>query len=95
MVEHPAGEAKQVSRIDCKAIANPVAGRATRTDFTHNCDTLGGSSGSGLLDSQLMVVGLHHFGIGGDEPKFNRAVRVEPIVAKLRDLQLIAAGSNP
>ena len=64
-------------------------------DFTHSCDTLGGSSGSGLLDSQLMVAGLHHFGIGGDEPTYNRAVRVEPIVAKLRDLQLIAAGGNP
>lgn len=83
LIEHPGGEPKQVSRTVCKAAANPVRGNGTNTDFTHTCATLNGSSGSPVLDALMHVVGLHHFGIGDDEPTYNRAVRVEPIAQSL------------
>ncbi len=89
LIEHPAGEAKQVSQDDCQVKSNPVAGRGQGTDVTHSCDTLGGSSGSAVLSNDLEVVGLHHLGIGGDQLQYNRAVRIEPIVARLKELGLI------
>ncbi len=79
VIQHPGGEPKQISREGCSAVSNPVAGNAADSDFTHGCDTLGGSSGSPMLDASFRVVGLHHFGKGGDQPLHNRAVRIEPI----------------
>lgn len=83
VIQHPGGEPKQISRDGCSAVSNPVAGNAADTDFTHECDTLGGSSGSPMLDAAFRVVGLHHFGRGGDQPLHNRAVRIEPIATAL------------
>jgi V8-like Glu-specific endopeptidase len=83
IIEHPGGEPKQISRTVCKGVQNPVRGNGATSDFTHSCATLGGSSGSPVLNSTLQVVGLHHFGVGGDELNYNRAVRVEPITQSL------------
>ncbi len=56
-----------------------------KTDFEHRCDTLGGSSGSPVLDrASLNVVGLHHLGfLEGDTP-VNRAVLIADVLAKIR-----------
>jgi V8-like Glu-specific endopeptidase len=86
VIQHPGGEPKQLSRDGCSAVTNPVAGNAADTDFTHGCDTLGGSSGSPMLDASFRVVGLHHFGKGGDQPLHNRAVRIEPIATAVNGL---------
>lgn len=87
VIQHPAGEVKQVSLIDCRVNAPQVAGASRKlTDFGHLCDTLGGSSGSAVIDPRTgSVVGLHHLGF---EPKsqqlFNRAVHTDLILSFLR-----------
>jgi V8-like Glu-specific endopeptidase len=53
------------------------------TDFGHSCDTIQGSSGSPVLDSNHRVVGLHHWGFDDYGPdawkRTNRAVRMAEI----------------
>lgn len=88
IVQHPAGQPKQISQVNCGALGVPVEGRGTATDFTHTCDTVGGSSGSPVFDQAGRVIGLHHYGFGeGKEGDWteNRAVRMLKIVADLSD----------
>jgi len=86
IIQHPAGEPKQLSERACTVALAKVAGVTTdQTDFEHQCDTLGGSSGSPVFDrASLRVVGLHHLGfLQGDKP-VNRAVAIGDVVAKVR-----------
>ena len=69
VIGHPAGEPKQVSRKDCVVHAVGVDGRVKGVDLQHSCDTLGGNSGSPVIDANGKVVGLHHY---GDQPDSNR-----------------------
>lgn len=81
VVQHPAGQPKQISRVNCTADLVPVDGRAAETDFTHSCDTVGGSSGAPVFNSAGQIVGLHHYGFGeGGEWTENRAIRMKRIV---------------
>lgn len=83
IIEHPGGEAKQVSKINCRVSRAPVAGVTNSlTDFGHLCDTLGGSSGSEMLDlATKKVIGLHHLGFGpNDSSPVNRAVMMGQII---------------
>ena len=84
IVQHPAGEPKQISKINCAAGKVPVDGRGQDTDFTHTCDTVGGSSGSPVFDESGKVVGLHHYGFkdGGTWTE-NRAIRIKQITQVL------------
>jgi V8-like Glu-specific endopeptidase len=78
VIQHPGGEPKQVSFIACEAIQDLVDGRGTETDFTHTCDTAGGSSGAPVFDQEGRLVGLHHYGFAEGQIKKwseNRAVR--------------------
>lgn len=87
VIQHPFGQPKQVSVIDCKADRVPVPGSSlTPTDFEHACDTLKGSSGAAVLDlSTNKVVGLHHLGFRPtDQRLVNRAVLMQQIVAFIR-----------
>lgn len=78
IIQHPSGSPKHVSIADC------ILGDARRvgvqsgdfSDFGHECDTLGGSSGSPVLDYDTgAIVGLHHFGfIEGVKDAMNQAV---------------------
>jgi V8-like Glu-specific endopeptidase len=84
VVQHPAGQPKQISKVNCGADVIPVDGRAPETDFTHSCDTVGGSSGSPVFNSAGQLVGLHHYGFGeGGEWTENRAIRMKRIVDHL------------
>ena len=84
IVQHPAGEPKQISRINCVTSTVPVDGRASVSDFTHTCDTVGGSSGAPVFSEIGELVGLHHYGFseGGDWTK-NRAIRMKQIIKRL------------
>jgi V8-like Glu-specific endopeptidase len=86
LIEHPGGESKQVSIIDCKVDHSSVPGTTnSATDFGHDCDTLGGSSGSPVQDaSSGNVVGLHHLGFPeGTNILMNRAVKMKLILRNL------------
>jgi V8-like Glu-specific endopeptidase len=87
IIQHPAGEPKQVSIIDCRASGAQLDGITTRlTDFGHLCDTLGGSSGSGVLDiNSGQVIGLHHLGFNSSSRQLvNRAVHIRLIADYIR-----------
>jgi hypothetical protein len=85
-IQHPDGQAKQFSKIGCMPDQLQMVGlSSTRTDFSHKCDTLNGSSGTPLQllgDGDVIgpVVGLHHLGPRADSTQeaaikqVNRAV---------------------
>lgn len=78
IIQHPGGEPKQVSFIACEALQDPVDGRGPETDFTHTCDTAGGSSGAPVFDQEGRLVGLHHYGFAEGQIEAwteNRAVK--------------------
>jgi hypothetical protein len=83
IIQHPAGEPKQVSIDDCTVGWPLVAGRGSeKTDFGHHCDTMGGSSGSPVLQfGSRRVVGLHHLGTTPFSSELsNRATHVDLIL---------------
>ena len=88
IIQHPAGEPKQVSQKDCKVSGASIRGVSKAlTDFGHLCDTLGGSSGSPVIDLKLkVVVGLHHLGfLPTSEKLVNQAVKMGPILKLIRE----------
>lgn len=87
IIQHPAGEYKQASIDDCKVKSASRPGvEGGTTDFGHLCDTLGGSSGSPVLDRQTGgVVGLHHWGIPvGSADPVNQGVHIGQVLDDLR-----------
>lgn len=87
VVQHPAGEPQQVSILGCKVLGTQRQGIEARlTDFGHLCDTLGGSSGSPVLDWQSnKIAGLHHLGfLPNSTNPVNQAVHFRLILDDLR-----------
>lgn len=66
IIQHPGSQPKQVSFIECAAMRLNVDGRAPASDFTHTCDTAGGSSGAPVFNLDGHLVGVHHFGFMED-----------------------------
>ena len=84
VIQHPAGQPKQISKINCAMDVVPVDGLEPQSDFTHSCDTVGGSSGSPVFDTEGRIVGLHHYGFAEGGPwSDNRAVRMKRILEDL------------
>jgi Trypsin-like peptidase domain len=105
LVQHPGGEHKQLAQLGCQPIDALAPGLEPEqiTDFTHRCDTIGGSSGSPILVAEgdgagkrYCVTGLHHLGFddfGAYETK-NRAVKISLIAARLKhnSIQFVQCG---
>jgi hypothetical protein len=68
LIQHPLGQFKQISIVNCQISRSGVRGRGVNeTDIAHLCNTLGGSSGSPLMErGSGLVLGLHHFGFVED-----------------------------
>lgn len=92
LVHHPQCLPKQVTDKDhCKILE---LGRATdRQDFefTHDCDSEGGSSGAPLFDTTGKLVGIHHGGFLRDPitckarpPAVNRGIRLRDVLSFLQ-----------
>lgn len=83
IIQHPAGEPKQISEVECAVFESISPGRQSLSDLAHLCDTLGGSSGSPVFNVSGEVVGLHHWGrdFSGRYSQANRAVRMELVSA--------------
>jgi S1-C subfamily serine protease len=91
VLHHPECRPKQITD-GCSVIdatrASWVGGRPG-VDFTHKCDTQGGSSGGPIFDAEGRVVGLHHLGFDETEDtylkakKLNVAVRMDAILGFL------------
>jgi V8-like Glu-specific endopeptidase len=94
IIQHPGGEPKQVSIQDCATGVAVADGRDLKTDFSHICDTMGGSSGSPVITLQGKVVGLHHFGVGGGYWNENRAVRMRNIIQNSAVIREIIDGDD-
>jgi V8-like Glu-specific endopeptidase len=59
IVHHPGGQPKKISRVGCFSGPDQTAEQGW---FLHQCDTIGGSSGSPVFDISGNVVGIHHRG---------------------------------
>ena len=87
IIGHPMGEAQRVSRERCQSDEPAVASGRLR----HTCDTLGGNSGSPVIDADTgRVVALHHAGSKRDEVNF--AIPMTEIVRHSRVLRDLAGG---
>jgi hypothetical protein len=90
MVHHAECKRKLLSkscRIRNASYKNWRSAGAT-TDFSHNCDTEGGSSGAPVFTPGGALVGLHHLGfaLGDDQQcdKVNKAVHIQVILDDIR-----------
>ena len=95
VIHHPLYMQKQITR-DCFVAAWKFPGWALNTagiDFSHDCDTEGGSSGAPVFNDAGQLIGLHHYGHAIDpitcaeteHPPANKAVRLDSIIRFLED----------
>lgn len=83
IIQHPGGDRKQASVAPDCALGAVTGGNGSNSDFKHQCDTLGGSSGAPVFDEDFNVIGLHHFGGAGWIPRSaNQAVRMSRILSQ-------------
>ncbi len=86
LLHHPQCRKKQVTETCRVEKVGPVDG-AEAAEFTHNCDSEGGSSGGPLYDRDGQLIGLHHAGFRRDPTtckpidKVNRGIRLAEVKA--------------
>ena len=100
LVHHPLGERKQVSLTHCEVDEVKYQGWTGRqtTEFTHRCDSDGGSSGAPVLDVDGQLVGLHHLGYAYSPlcvpDQRNKAVHIDTILDFLEAEQKMDASKT-
>jgi len=97
LVHHPLADIKQISAgtlvgAQCR-IVEPARrswkDEARKSEFSHRCDTEGGSSGAPVFDRQGNLIGLHHLGFeklrDGSCDKLSKAVSMGPVLLDLEE----------
>lgn len=94
IVHHPEALQKNITfGVNCRVESNNVASwrnQVSGIDFSHRCDTEGGSSGAPIFNANGELVGLHHRGFDIDpctcaeKDKLNKAVRIDKIFEYLQ-----------
>lgn len=93
IIQHPAGAPKKIAQINCTVGNSLVDGIIVKSDFSHTCDTRGGSSGSPVFNAQGVLVGLHHYGFAeGGTWSENRAVLISKIYSDLEEKNISIDG---
>jgi Trypsin-like peptidase domain/Bacterial SH3 domain len=95
MIHHPGGQPQRLTRAFCRALPGvAITGNSVR----HQCDTLGGSSGS-LIFAQTdgAIVGLHHSGglDPGDATSYNKGTNVVALTKISAVLQQLGPSGGP
>jgi hypothetical protein len=92
IIHHPQCLSKQMSK-PCNVVETGLEnwlGETGKTEFSHDCNTEGGSSGAPIFDANGAIVGLHHLPHrvtdGGMCERANRAVSVDEIVKALQNI---------
>lgn len=90
IIQHPEGDFKQIALRENRVIGQGKSG----TTLHYQADTLGGSSGSPVLNDQFQLVALHHAGGPRNESVLddgdavpddsNEGIRISAIVQQLR-----------
>ena len=88
VIHHPVGRPKVMSRFRCMAIKE----QDDTAELRHRCDTLGGSSGSILIDSRSFGIALHkEGGLDPTDPSsFNTATSMVALLAASPILRAMA-----
>jgi hypothetical protein len=88
IIHHAVCKPKLVSA-SCPVAEASFAGwqGSEKTEFTHRCDTEGGSSGAPVFNESGALVGLHHLGfsaVNGQCDMKNKAVYIDEILADIK-----------
>jgi lysyl endopeptidase len=100
--QHPGGGLKQIAwfkdsahtlRCNVSTVNANYGGAAANSQVGYSCDTIGGSSGSPVLDAGTgRVIGLHHFGGVSSNPCLNSGTQLKNICPHAGSL--ISCASN-
>lgn len=87
VIQHPAGLPKRLASLQCQTKTLTTGQMDPATDFGHQCDTQGGSSGSPVQDVMGMVIGIHHYGFPSTakpSEQVNQAVKMGEILKLIK-----------